>query len=201
MTITVGGTSITFSDSTTQSTAAVSSAYVGNRGQAFTSNGTFTIPAGVTAVKVTVLGGGGAGGYFDCGGTGSPSNAGGNSTVASGTQSISTITGGAGGIDLTAGTATGGTLNLTFVAQGNYGSTYANTTNQIVNFNSPYGQYGRAGSGAGGCGSGGGAGGMAITYLTSLTPGGTLAVTIGAGGTTGTFGGQVGGAGLVLFEW
>ena len=32
------------------------------RGQAFTSSGTFTIPAGTTAVKVTVVGGGGGGG-------------------------------------------------------------------------------------------------------------------------------------------
>lgn len=71
--------------------------------QVFTGNGTFTIPAGVTAVKVTVIGGGGAG----CGGSG------------------------------------------------------ANGSN----------------------GAGGGAGGAAIKWLTGLTPGNTLTVTVGAGGT------------------
>jgi hypothetical protein len=39
-----------------------SSAAVGTRGQVFTSSGTFTVPAGVSAVKVTVIGGGGGGG-------------------------------------------------------------------------------------------------------------------------------------------
>lgn len=77
----------------------------GTQGQVFTSNGTFTIPTGVTAVKVTVVGGGGG---------------------------------------------SGGAPNLTSSG-----------------------------------GSGGGGGGAAISYLTGLTPGGTLAVTIGAGGTAG----------------
>ena len=35
---------------------------VGQRGQAFTSSGTFTIPSGVSALKITVVGGGGGGG-------------------------------------------------------------------------------------------------------------------------------------------
>jgi hypothetical protein len=97
----------------------------GGRGQAFTSNGTFTIPAGVTALKVTVVGGGGNSGpaetnfyTFGIGGGGGGAaikyltsltsgntlsvtvgGAGGTSSVASGTQSITTIsaTGGATG--------------------------------------------------------------------------------------------------------
>lgn len=84
---------------TSATTNAFSSSYVGGRGQVFTSNGTFTIPTGVTAVKVTVVGGGGGG---------------------------------------------GGAAN----AQG----------------------------------SGGGGGGTAISFLTGLTPGNTLAVTVGSGG-------------------
>jgi hypothetical protein len=75
----------------------------GGRGQVFLSNGTFTIPTGVTALKVTVVGGG------------------------------------------------GGTVRRT--------------------------DSGRE------CSSGGGAGGAAIAYLTGLTSGNTLSVTIGAGGT------------------
>jgi hypothetical protein len=81
----------------------------GGRGQAFTSSGTFTVPDGVTAVKVTVIGGGGG---------------------------------------------SGGT-----------------------NYNSYWG---------GSDSSGGGGGGASIRYITGLTPGSTVSVTVGAGGTAGT---------------
>lgn len=93
------------------------SPYVGGRGQTFTSNGTFTIPSNITAIKVTCVGGGG---------------------------------GGAGG---------------------------------------------DASDGRGG--SGGGGGGAAIKFLTGLTPGNTLSVTIGSGGGGGggDFGGGTGGTG------
>ena len=74
---------------------------VGDRGQVFTSSGTFTVPTGVTSVKVTVVGGGGGGGF------------------------------------------------------------------------------GATSSGGGG---GGGGGGVAVEFVTGLTPGGTVAVTVGAGG-------------------
>jgi hypothetical protein len=80
----------------------------GGRGQAFTSNGTFTVPTGVTSVKVTIVGGG-AGGY-------------------------------------------GGTPNYT------------------------------------GWGGGGG-GGYGIAYLTGLTPGTPISVTVGGGGGSRTSGG------------
>ena len=89
---------------TSATTNAFSNAYVGAGGQIFTANGTFTIPAGVTSVKVTVVGGGGAGG-------GAPTA------------------------------------------------------------NNPFATFG------------GGAGGHAVKYLTGLTPGATLAVTVGLGGT------------------
>jgi hypothetical protein len=80
--------------------------------QQFTGTGTFTIPAGVTAVKVTIVGGGAGGG----------------------------------------------------------GSTATNN------------------------GGGGGSGGIAIKWLTGLTPGNTIAVTIGAAGTAGATG-ATGGSG------
>ena len=77
----------------------------GASGQTFTANGTFTIPTGVTLLKITVVGGGGGGGSYG------------------------------------------------------YGTSYI-------------------------C-AGGGGGGCAIRYLTGLTPGNTLAVTVGAAGTAG----------------
>ena len=46
-----------------------------------------------------------------------------------------------------------------------------------------------------GLGGGGGAGGAAITWLTSLTPGNTLSVTIGSAGAAGSSGGGAGGTG------
>ncbi len=46
-----------------------------------------------------------------------------------------------------------------------------------------------------GIGGGGGAGGAAITWLTSLTPGNTLSVTIGSAGAAGSSGGGAGGTG------
>jgi hypothetical protein len=86
----------------------------GAQGQVFTSNGTFTIPSGISALKVTALGGGGGGG--------------------------------------------GASSAVCF----------------------------------GGSGGGGGGGGTAVTYLTGLTPGNTLSVTVGAGGTAGGTGGTGG---------
>lgn len=66
MAITVGGTTITFNDSTTQTTAAY-----GMRFALFTSNGTFVVPAGVTNCNVIVIGGGsGAIAFSDGYGTG-----------------------------------------------------------------------------------------------------------------------------------
>lgn len=98
-----------FPDNTTQTTAASVSTYAGANAQFFTSGtSTFTIPAGVTAVKVTVVGGGGGG-----------SNSAANPGVS--------------------------------------------------------------------CG--GGAGGAAIKYLTGLTPGATLSVSVGGAGGAGASGG------------
>ena len=56
MPVTVRNTDILFNDGTTQGSAGGPG---GGGGQAFTSSGTFTVPAGITKVKVTVVGGGG----------------------------------------------------------------------------------------------------------------------------------------------
>jgi hypothetical protein len=99
-----------FPDGTTQSTAFNSGSTTnisGGFGQKFTSSGIFTVPAGVTSVKVTIYGAGGAG---------------------------------------------GAAYNI-----------------------APY--YGQCGGG------GGGGGAIAIGFVSGLTPGGTVVITVGAGGT------------------
>ena len=135
MPATLNNTGVLFNDSSQQNTA-----FIGESAQAFTSSGTFTIPTGVTKIKVTVVGGGGggsaaitgscctvvigrgggagctaikwltgltpagtlsvtigAGGSGGLGNLASPATAGGQSSVASGTQSITTISANGGG--------------------------------------------------------------------------------------------------------
>jgi hypothetical protein len=179
-------------------------------GQVFTSNGTFTIPTGVTALKVTVVGGGGS----SAGQTGSAccptfvaGNSGGTSSVASGTQTISTIsaTGGAGGASSgyrAGGLGSGGDINGRGGFGGNSGSGPATSIFSSSNTS------GASTLGAGGLANStnffiGAAGGSAIKFLTGLTPGNTLSVTIGSGGAQvgSVVIGYAGGAGVVLFEW
>lgn len=210
MAITVSGTSITFNDATVQTTAFTgSSGVTGASGQVFTSSGTFTIPSGITKVKVTVTGGG-AGGN----GNASFGGSGGNSTISSGTQTITTVTGG-GGIAFASGgaggTATNGDINYT--GEQNY-TQYGSYTCFVLGVQSPAGSaagstsnsYGGGGIGgytaSGGYPSGAGAG-TAIKFLTSLTPGNTISVTIGAAGTAGAGSPAptAGNAGIVIFEW
>ena len=188
-----------------------SSSLPGVLGQVFTSNGTFTIPSGVTAIKVTVLGGGGGGTTLSgcCVPTG---NTGGTSSVASGTQTISTIsaTGGAGGryanpaSPSAGGAGSGGDLNI-FGGSGGPGyMTGASIFGGNGAFKGSTVGYG-GGGGTSVIGSatsnnniGAAAGGAAIKYLTGLTPGNTLAVTVGLGGTGASY---TGGNGVVIFEW
>ena len=232
MPVTLVGTGIQFPDSTTQTTAATGGAS-GGRGQVFTSSGTFTIPTGITAVKVTIVGGGGGGG-----GTGTNGFSGGNSSIQSGTQSITTVTsnGGsgatrsdAGGAAGSGGTTTNATLGYTGgQGQGRDGSrsggavmgSSTNTTNSDGLQYVPSGPWGSAGNvrmgitpsgqgnGGGGyyevCGpgaGGGGAGGLSYVWLTGLTPGNTIGVTVGSGGNGGNAPAQAGRAGIVIFEY
>jgi hypothetical protein len=181
----------------------------GAQGQAFTSNGTFTIPTGITAIKMTVVGGGGNGGTFRGGGGGggaaikyltglTPGNtltvtvgaAGGTSSVASGTQSITTVS------------ATGG-------AAGAAGSS----------FNTGYGGAGGVGSnGDLNIGGGGGNFGLDLLCCTTIAGGTGGSSILGGGGVADGPGGNYGGGGsgatgggpgtpgagapgVVLFEW
>jgi hypothetical protein len=150
MAITVNGTSgITFPDTVLQGAA-----FTGSRGQVFTSSGTFTIPAGVSAVKVTVVGGGGGGGsMYDTGNAGSGGGAGGacikylTGLTSGNTLSVTIGAGGAGGIGaqgfggavpvaggtttVSSGTQSITTLSATGGDRG--GNTYNSDFNRITN--------------------------------------------------------------------
>ena len=171
----------------------VANPYVGGpRAQVFVANGTFTIPSGVTAVKVTVIGGGGGGAGDTTDGT-----SGGTSSVSSGTQSITTISGTGGGTRYGGGgSGTNGDLNMT-------GGAGSGAVSQNAGGGTLYGfaygsNYGSGGSGDYG---GGGGGGTAIKWLSGLTAGNTLTVTRGGGGTGGTTGGNSGAGGVIVFEY
>jgi hypothetical protein len=190
----VAGTGITVSGATGAVTVNAS-AVSGVAAQTFTSSGTFTIPTSVTAIKMTIVGGGGASGGGGSGGGGggaaikfltglTPGNtltvtvgaAGGTSSVASGTQSITTVSatggaagssGGSGGIgsngDLNIGGQSGmpeqtttipGCINIT--TSGGGGSS-------ILGGGGTLGQAGRAyGGGGGGGGASAGAAGVVL---------------------------------------
>jgi len=110
MPITVSGTSITFNDATTQTTAFTGGSYAGPNLQAFTSSGTFTVPSGVTRIQVAVAAGGGGGG----GASSSGVNVGGTGGLAGfGVAFISGLTPGS-TISVTVGSGgAGGTYNTT----------------------------------------------------------------------------------------
>lgn len=144
-------------------------------GQVFTSSGTFTVPAGVTALKVTIVGGGGGG---------NDSNAGQNGG-AGGTSSFGAYVSSGGG-----GGATGG-------GDGSIGTNTSSSYDSVPNI-----IYGK---GAGGHRSGdnyGGYGLPAVKFITGLTPGATVTVTIGAGGiSNGGANYYSGSAGACVVEW
>ena len=189
----------------------VAQSIIGPNVQVFTSNGTFTIPTGVTKLKVTVVGGGGAGGYgpFD-GYSGFTRGAG----------------GGGGGAAIKWLAVTGGTLAVT-VGGSAQASSVASGTQSITTISATAGGSSSAGSqvpGSGGNGSNGdlniegssgffpsisgGQGGGTILAGTKIGP--TTAITgfVGSlygGGGTGSGGGVAatssGAAGVVIFEW
>ena len=221
MTITVGVSNITFPDSTTQSTAGISSVFV--NAQKFTSSGTFTIPSGVTGIKVTCVGaGGGNGGPSSSYGT----TGGGGGGGACATQWFTgltagntlTVTVGSGGA-IGATNSTGGTGGTTSVSSGSQSITTVSAgggsgglqTNAITNGGGAgsstvsngliyqYGIAGFAGTGSPCCPSSSytyGAGGY--TYPT----GAWTAMNVGSGGSyIGGSTGTAGRPGLVLIEW
>lgn len=193
--------------------------------QKFTSSGTFTIPANVTSVKVTVVGAGGAG----AGSTASNSGGGGGS----GGNTIKYLTGLTSGNTLTVTVGSGG-VGVSG-AGGNTGgnSTVASGTQTITSIIANGGSGGSIAAGVG-VGGGGGAAGSGGDENNAGTPGalGIASISIGGGGApsvrggggqatgnasgnTGTSPGSGGGGsgaggtntggtgatGLVVFEW
>jgi len=220
----VAGTGITVSGSFPNQTINASGGGGFSNMQVFTASGTFTVPAGITKVKVTVVGGGGGGG---AGYNGANS---GSAGVTSSFSAYASATGGAGGLGNASGSGTpgngglgglgaSGTLNLS----GNTGvsgtpGASSSSSNGGAGGGSVFGgagkgatgnlggsagtQYGGGGGGGGAAasstasgGGGGGSGGCAISIVTGLTPAGTVAVTVGTGG-AGAGGGNAGGAGF-----
>lgn len=163
--------------------------------QRFTSTTTWTIPAGITKVKVTAVGGGGGGStgtYICCSGY--------YNTVAGSPGSLSslqgcTVQGGAGG-GAPGGVIAGGGVNGT-TGVGTGSLTYTAGSAAASQVPHVYG-YGSAGA-AGGSGGNGGSGGIGIGICT-VTPGDVLTVTVGTAGAGGG-GGGAGSAGMVLLEW
>lgn len=152
------------------------SAYIGGRGQVFTSSGTFTVPDGVTAVKVRGCGGGGGGYAINAhGGHGGTTSFGSYCSATGGRSSGSNGTGGVatgGDINLDGGTRTASAIGLCGGSGMFGGDPYTFPTTG----------YGNGGSYSGANPRGGG-GGYFEKYITGLTPGHSITVTIGAGGT------------------
>jgi hypothetical protein len=192
---------VTFPDGTTQTTAAAGGGSGGGglSSQLFTSSGTFTVPANVTSVKVSLTGGGGggAGGHGDVtvGGDG----------IDGGTTSFGAYVvnnGGTRGRNANGGYASGTTGSRAGV-QYMHG-VFTNNSNLIA-----YGLGGTGGGSLGGLPSGGNGGTnyLFVGFVTGLTPGATISVTVGAGGAGGANGGggagngTAGTSGVCLVEW
>ena len=204
--------------------AGFTSAYIGGRGQVFTWSGTFTVPDGVTSVKVRGCGGGSGGGSTS------------GSYVGAATTSFGWYCSATGGNATTPGIGTGGDINLTGgvgggaspnssggAVGGGCGGYSADATRAAA---APTGLLGGSGHpspgpdvgtatgyGNGGAsymsrhsgtssGAAGSAGGYFEKYITGLTPGSSISVTIGAGGAGGWLKtGDSGAPGICIVEW
>jgi hypothetical protein len=157
------GNVLTSNGTTWVSSAPGGGGFTGARGQVFTSSGTFTIPTGVTAIKATIVGGGGNGASVSNNGNVQASGGGGGggvaykwltgltsgntisvtvggatgaSNIASGTQSITTVTANGGSSSSTpspnnssSGGAGGTTTNADIGITGGRGGSGAAYTN------------------------------------------------------------------------
>lgn len=158
----------------------------------YRSSGTFTVPTGVTSVKVRGCGGGGGGG----GGFALGSTDGGTTSFGSYCSATGGTSGNNGG---TGGVATGGDINAAGGARTGAGGGLCGGTGLFGGGSTP--------SPVTGYGNGGfyekyhgGGGGYFERYVTDLTPGSSITVTIGAAGTAAN-GGVAGGPGICIVEW
>jgi len=174
-----------------------------------TGSGTFVVPSLVSSFKVTLAGGGGGGGGSNaCNNVNNAGNGGAGSTSSLGTAM--TTTGGAGGTAANNGNGVDGANGTSTIAMYGQSAIFLRTSGASA-------AYGAGGSGAfgsqpDGCGCSGtqaGDGGLStpsVAFITGLTAGASIAVTIGAGGTAGSAGagggpGGVGNPGFCLIEF
>ena len=200
------------SNGTTWASTAPSTSATGSSGESFTSSGTFTIPTGVTRIKVTVVGGGGGGSGGGGFGQNATRSAGGGGATAikwlsgltpGNTLSVTVGSGGTAGPEGTAGgnggnsTVSSGTQSITTITGGGGtgGQLSTNTsggtaTNGDINIPGGTGEY----SGLGG-----------YTTMGGSSAGGSFpqAGRLYGGGGTSQFNavGAAGAAGIVVFEW
>jgi hypothetical protein len=219
------GQALTTNGTGTLSWSSAGGGATGVSGQVFTSGGTFTIPSGVTAVKVTVVGGGGGGGsssgtYYSGGGGGSGGAAITYLTGLTPSATLAVAIGAAGAAGATGGTSTvsSGTQSISTISAtgGGAGGTGAGTAGGAggsasggsINLGGGSGTasmyatgyvYGTGGNGGDSILGGGGGG---STYATAGRAGATNSGGggSGAGGGGGGSGGA-GGSGVVIFEW
>lgn len=187
--------------------------------QIFTASGTFTVPAGVTSAKCTVVGAGAAGGGSTTGTAGGGGGGGGTAvkwltgltpgntilvTVGTGGTGVSNATGNAGGnSSIASGTQTIGTVTGNGGGGGTSGGSGGgggassggdlNSTGQDGNngLNASFG-------GAGGCSTMGGSGRGATAFTGQA---GYLYGGAGGGSQGATFAGGAGANGVVIIEW
>ena len=201
-------TPVASSDAATKSYVDAAVGGVVSRSQTFTSSGTFTVPTGVTMVWVTAVGGGGGGGGYASGfgfypgGSGTASSFGSSVLASGGTGGVVKSNAGFGG------PAGGGGISLNGVDGQDPDSTAGGKGGA-----SPFGPGPSAGSngvyygtgGGGGTSSGGGGAGAYIKDLpVTVTPGQSVSVTIGSGGSGAYVNGQLGGngkSGIVIVSW
>ena len=192
--------------------------------QIFTSSGTFTVPSGITKMKVTVVGGGGGGvgQVFTPGSCCSPGSwgwSGGSSGTSSSFGPHVSATGGSGGAAAGGGVGTspGNAINIPG-GQGFLGS-YSVGGSTILGPSSvgpgaPAVNYGVGGTstrqpGNNSANAGAGGGGGSIKFITASANGiysaQTITVTVGAGGAAGPYGtgspASAGGPGIVIVEY
>ena len=187
--------------------AELMSAYIGGggRGQVFTGSGTCTVPTGVTSLKVRGCGGGGgsgtspgAGGTTSFGAYCSATGGSGQATPGTGSGGDINLTGGKGGLAATGMSSTGGAVGG---GMGGTGAPPAAPTGLLGGSGwFPATGYGNGTSGGVLGDSGSSAGGYFEKYITGLTPGSSIMVTIGHGGAAGA-NGAAGAPGICIVEW
>lgn len=199
-----------------------SAGYSGASGQVFTASGTFTIPTGITRVKMTIVGGGGGGGGGTSGtGCGDLPDAGGGvvgggaavkwltSLTPGNTLTVTRGAGGAGGASPGGNGTSGGTSS---VASGTETITTVSATGGAAGIGSGGGGNGGVGSSGdlnmtGGAGIAGGETGISYggaSFMAGAAKGNAAGTVYGGGGGGGAAGdsaGLAGANGVIFFEW